>query len=90
MNADEFIGVKSYEAKGKRLTTWQIDNIQELEPEPEDDPEIGDDPDNSEGDTADDDGRAIIPDEELASTTDLDKSDDEVRDELLGQSNFDF
>ena len=29
---DEFIAVKSYKAKGKRLTTFEIDEILELEP----------------------------------------------------------
>jgi len=28
----EFIGVKSYKAKGKRLTSFMVDNIQEIEP----------------------------------------------------------
>jgi topoisomerase-4 subunit A len=28
----EFIGVKSFKAKGKRLTTYQVDNITEIEP----------------------------------------------------------
>jgi topoisomerase-4 subunit A len=28
----EFIGVKSYKARGKRLTNYTIDNIQEIEP----------------------------------------------------------
>jgi len=28
----EFIGVKSYKAKGKRLTSYMVDNIEELEP----------------------------------------------------------
>jgi topoisomerase-4 subunit A len=28
----EFIGVKSYKAKGKRLTSYVVDNIQEIEP----------------------------------------------------------
>ena len=28
----EFIGVKSYKAKGKRLTSFTVENIQELEP----------------------------------------------------------
>ncbi len=28
----EFIGVKSYKAKGKRLTSFTVDNITELEP----------------------------------------------------------
>jgi topoisomerase-4 subunit A len=28
----EFIGVKSYKAKGKRLTSYMVENIQEIEP----------------------------------------------------------
>ncbi len=28
----EFIGVKSYKAKGKRLTSFMVDNIREIEP----------------------------------------------------------
>ena len=40
IDAESFIGVKSFKAKGKRLTTWTAENITELEPlrhpEPED------------------------------------------------------
>ncbi len=32
IDAEEFIGVKSHKAKGKRLTTYQVDTINELEP----------------------------------------------------------
>ena len=32
INVDEFIGVKSYKAKGKRITTFNISEITELEP----------------------------------------------------------
>ena len=32
IDAEQFIAVKGYKAKGKRLTTWQIANIEELEP----------------------------------------------------------
>ena len=28
----EFIGVKSYKAKGKRMTNFMVENIQEIEP----------------------------------------------------------
>ncbi|MBN1117810.1 MAG: hypothetical protein JXA77_11430, partial [Bacteroidales bacterium] len=28
----EFIGIKSFKAKGKRLTNYQVDNIKEIEP----------------------------------------------------------
>ena len=33
VDADEFIGVKSYKARGKRLTTFEVETINELEPE---------------------------------------------------------
>lgn len=41
IEADEFIGVKSFKAKGKRLTTWELEQIEELEPTrlPEPEPE---------------------------------------------------
>lgn len=48
VEASDFVGVKSYKAKGKRLTTYTVGNIEELEPtrmlEPEDttEPEAGD------------------------------------------------
>ena len=32
IEVDEFIGVKSFKARGKRLTTFEIDEIIELEP----------------------------------------------------------
>ena len=32
MEVDEFIGVKSFKARGKRLTTVELDEIIELEP----------------------------------------------------------
>lgn len=32
VDADEFIGVKGFKAKGKRLTTYEVDTINELEP----------------------------------------------------------
>lgn len=33
VNVEEFVGSKSFRAKGKRLTTWDMDGISELEPE---------------------------------------------------------
>jgi topoisomerase-4 subunit A len=32
VDAEEFIGVKSYKAKGKRLTTFEVETVNELEP----------------------------------------------------------
>ena len=65
VEADEFIAVKGFKAKGKRLTTYTIDTINELEPtrqpepqpatdEPEEEPEnLDPDQDKSEGDILD-------------------------------------
>ena len=48
LELEEFVGVKSFKAKGKRLTTWNIDHIEELEPtrqlEPEEEVEDEDVP----------------------------------------------
>jgi topoisomerase IV subunit A len=50
----EFIGVKSWKAKGKRLSNFEVDNIKELEPiikdeddKPDPEPEIHEDENNS-------------------------------------------
>ena len=32
IDAEQFISVKGFKAKGKRLSTWQVDRIEELEP----------------------------------------------------------
>ena len=32
IEVSDFIGVKSYKAKGKRLSTYEVSNIRELEP----------------------------------------------------------
>ena len=65
VEADEFIAIKGFKAKGKRLTTYAIDTINELEPtrqpepqpaadEPEEEPEnLDPDQDKSEGDILD-------------------------------------
>ncbi|MCM1355407.1 MAG: DNA gyrase/topoisomerase IV subunit A [Staphylococcus sp.] len=80
--AADFIAVKSFKAKGKRLTTFSIDHITELEPVNTDDsdddddenrPVEGGDPDSSP--TPGDSDPEIEPE----------RSDDEVRDELTGQ-----
>ena len=78
--AREFRSVKSFRARGKRLSTYTIESIEELEPLLPDEeipvdeeivpPTDGDDP--AEGGTA-------------AEETDIDRSDDEVRDEINGQ-----
>ncbi len=39
IDADEFIGIKSFRAKGKRLTTFTVESLTELEPTRTDEPE---------------------------------------------------
>ncbi len=73
--AREFVAVKSYKAKGKRLTTYAIDSVTELEPL--EDPEIGEEfEEESDENTT----------RENATEEFIEKSDDEVRDELTGQT----
>ncbi len=73
LDADDFIAVKSLRAKGKRLTTYEVASIIEIEPREKPDPE----------NMAESDGEADSEaDEDDASDA---QSDDEVRDELTGQ-----
>lgn len=50
VEASDFVGVKSYKAKGKRLTTYTVGNIEELEPTrmPEPEETTNDDGDNGQ------------------------------------------
>lgn len=73
IDVDEFIGVKSYKAKGKRITTFTIETINELEPTrfPE--------PEKKESENVD-----IEPDTE-PEDPDAGKSDGDIIDEITGQ-----
>ncbi len=71
IDVDQFIAVKGYKAKGKRLTTWQTASITELEPIRF--PETTDDSDASDDS------------EEENLDPDAGKSQQQVRDELTGQ-----
>jgi topoisomerase-4 subunit A len=76
---EQFIAVKGFKAKGKRITTFAVESIVELEPtrfpEPEEDEE---DEDNGE-DTEDNDD-SLDPDEG--------KSQSQIIDEITGQLNL--
>lgn len=73
IDAIEFIGVKSFKAKGKRISNYNIESITEIEPreieidEPQE-PQVAE-------------GESPVEGEELEP----DRSDDEVRDEINGQ-----
>ena len=76
VDAESFIAVKGFKAKGKRLTTFALGKVEELEPTrmPADETsEETDFPETEDAESADDAG------------TDAEKSDDELRDELTGQ-----
>jgi topoisomerase-4 subunit A len=72
IDAEQFIGVKGFKAKGKRLTTFALDQVTELEPtrfpEPEDDSSDSNEEEFPE---------VVDPDEG--------KSDSDIRDEMTGQ-----
>ena len=53
IDVEQFIGVKGFKAKGKRISTWQVASIEELEPTHFPEESEGD---NSEEDNADADG----------------------------------
>ena len=76
IDVEQFIAVKGYKAKGKRLTTFQIASIEELEPTRFPEPENQNNTDN--------------PEEEPAEDLDPDagKSQQQVLDELTGQLNL--
>lgn len=48
IDAEQFIAQKSFKAKGKRLTTWKLESIEELEPTRFPDPEAPSDDDASD------------------------------------------
>ena len=73
IDAEQFIAVKGYKAKGKRLTTWQIESITELEPTRFPEPETPTDPAEEEEEDLD---------------PDAGKSQQQVLDELTGQLNL--
>ena len=80
VDAAEFIAVKGFKAKGKRLTTWTVDKIEQLEPlERADGNEDGDE---EEGGMPSDDAK----DENL--DPDAGKSQQQVIDEITGQLNL--
>ena len=75
IDAEQFIAVKGFKAKGKRLTTYQTESIIELEPtrfpEPPELPELPEDPEAPEN---------LDPD--------AGKSEQQIIDEMTGQTNL--
>ena len=74
IDTESFIGVKGFKAKGKRITTWHVGQVEELEPVRQPEPES-----DAEGDATDDGGQ----DENL--DPDAGKTQQQVIDEITGQ-----
>lgn len=79
IDAAEFIGVKSFRAKGKRVSNFAIDSFVELEPR-----QIEDPADNAAAESVDDN---LAGDESPEADSSIEplRSDDEIRDEITGQ-----
>ena len=73
VEADDFVAVKSFKAKGKRLTTYTLDTVNELEPTRRPEPVPAPAPDTGEEDEPED----LDPDK--------DKTPGDILDELTGQ-----
>ena len=74
VDAEQFVGVKSFKAKGRRLSTWLVAKVEELEPVRKPEPETEDEPRNE------------INEENL--DPDAGKSQQQVIDEITGQLNL--
>lgn len=85
IDAEQFVGVKGFKAKGKRLTTWTVDKIEELEPTRFPEEEKGDDESN-EDDVQEENSAATEKEENL--DPDAGKSQQQVIDEITGQLNL--
>ena len=77
VDAAEFIAVKGFKAKGKRLTTWTVDKIEQLEPL-----------ERADGDADGDEEEGEVPSDEAKDENldpDAGKSQQQVIDEITGQ-----
>jgi topoisomerase-4 subunit A len=75
IDAEQFIAVKGYKAKGKRLTTYELESIVELEPTRFPEPPV-------------EPAEAETEEEEENLDPDAGKSEEQVRDEITGQLNL--
>lgn len=68
IDVEEFVGIKGVKARGRRVTTWNVAEVTELEPlrvpeppeEPEPDPEGPEDPDTPENNDTENDGQMSL------------------------------
>ena len=90
VDAEQFVSVKGFKAKGKRVTTFAVKRIEELEPtrfpEVSEDTEDGEDEESTAGDEAPDTANDApeAPEQENLDP-DRDKSEQQIIDEMTGQ-----
>ena len=75
IDAEQFIAVKGFKAKGKRVCTWQVEKVEELEPLRQPEPQ------------GDGDAKASAADDENLDP-DAGKSRQQIIDEITGQLNL--
>lgn len=90
IDAEQFIGQKSFKAKGKRLTTWKLESIEELEPTrfPEPTDEDEDSEEGGESENGDASGKGGKASERENLDPDAGKSEQQIIDELTGQTSL--
>lgn len=81
IEVEDFVGVKGFKAKGKRIATWKIENIEELEPIKREESE--EEPDSEEVIEENNEAETVAKEENL--DPDKDKSQQQVIDEMTGQ-----
>ena len=87
IDADEFVGVKSCHAKGKRISNWTIERVTEIEPREVPEEEVNpDDDDNS--DDGDNSGDTAAPQENTGVIKEDGIDQTRVRDKLTGQTSL--
>ncbi len=82
VDAEQFVGVKGFKAKGKRLTTWVVDKIEELEPTRFQEEEKAEDGSNEDDVQKE---KSIDAAKEENLDPDAGKSQQQVIDEITGQ-----
>lgn len=95
IDAEQFVGVKGFKAKGKRVTTFKVKTVEELEPVRFPEPETTDsDADTTGGDDPNGESEGTFLSErkrqEVSENLDPDagKSQQQVKDEMTGQLNL--
>ena len=85
IDAEQFVGVKGIKAKGKRLTTWEVKKIEELEPLRFPEEESARNNDENDDETNDNGALKGTASNHENLDPDAGKSQQQVIDEITGQ-----